>query len=89
MKSSYSRNVTLADRRTSIRLEPVFWETLDEICQMEGLSLSALAQKIDRRRDDVGLTSAMRVVALGYCRRLGAHFNGEQRPLSAVLDLLG
>ncbi|WP_348981781.1 ribbon-helix-helix domain-containing protein, partial [Azospirillum sp. TSH58] len=42
MSSKKLRNVMVAGRRTSMRLEPAFWDALEEIAQREDLTVSRL-----------------------------------------------
>lgn len=63
-----SRNITLADRRTSNRLEPEMWDALSEICAREGRSLHDICGQIEAKRTQSGLTSAVRVFILNYFR---------------------
>jgi predicted DNA-binding ribbon-helix-helix protein len=63
-----SRNVSVAGRRTSIRLEPAMWEALHEIVEREGQSVSALVTRIDDERSSSSLTSAIRVHIVSYFR---------------------
>ena len=42
------RSVTIAGHRTSISLEPPFWEALAEIAAGRGMSVAALVAEIDR-----------------------------------------
>jgi len=77
-------NVTVAGRRTSIRLEPPMWEALHQICRREGKALNELVTEIDRGRAASSLTAAIRVYLLGYFRaaatdeghRLAGHGSG-------------
>lgn len=61
-----NRNVTVAGHRTSIRLEPVMWEALHQICRREGKALNQLVTEIDRDRAESSLTAAIRVFLLRY-----------------------
>jgi predicted DNA-binding ribbon-helix-helix protein len=63
-----SRNVSVAGRRTSIRLEPAMWEALHEIIMREGQTLTALVTRIDDERSTSSLTSAIRVHIVSYFR---------------------
>jgi predicted DNA-binding ribbon-helix-helix protein len=63
-----SRNVSVAGRRTSIRLEPAMWEAFHEIVVREGQSISALVTLIDGARNSSSLTSAIRVHIVSYFR---------------------
>jgi predicted DNA-binding ribbon-helix-helix protein len=59
------RSFTLAGHRTSIALEPEFWEALVQLAQRRGQSLSALIAEVDASRGpDSQLASALRVTAL-------------------------
>ena len=69
MSTLISRNITLADRRTSIRLEPEMWDALSEICARESRSLHDICTQIDRERTQSGLTAAVRVFILNYFRQ--------------------
>lgn len=68
MSTLISRNVTLVDRRTSIRLEPEMWDALHEICAREGRSVHDICGDIDRQRHQSGLTAGVRVFILNYFR---------------------
>lgn len=62
------RSIALDGHRTSVSLEPQFWDALDAIARVEGRSLASLISEIDRRRlaqvPAPGLASALRVFAL-------------------------
>lgn len=62
------RNIKLAGRRTSLRLEPEFWDALDEIVVRERSTLSALCERIKGRRAAANLTAAVRLYVLRYFR---------------------
>jgi predicted DNA-binding ribbon-helix-helix protein len=62
------RNIKLAGRRTSLRLEPEFWDALDEIVARESSTLSALCERIKGRRTAANLTAAVRLYVLRYFR---------------------
>lgn len=70
------RSVAIKGHRTSVSLEPAFWETLDAIAREEGLSLASLIGEIDRLRltqsPAPGLASALRVYALKHVGGSGA-----------------
>jgi predicted DNA-binding ribbon-helix-helix protein len=63
-----NRNVVAERGRTSMRLEPELWEALLEICEREGLDMSALVRKIEQSGHAGGRTSAVRVFVLSYFR---------------------
>ncbi|GAB4373480.1 MAG: hypothetical protein Kow00114_35480 [Kiloniellaceae bacterium] len=82
MSTLISRNITLADRRTSIRLEPEMWDALTEICAREGRSLHDICTQIGRERTQSGLTAGVRVFILNYFRRAASESGhaGGARP---------
>ncbi|MEO0698930.1 MAG: ribbon-helix-helix domain-containing protein [Pseudomonadota bacterium] len=59
------RSIAIAGHKTSISLEPVFWEWLREAAREEGVPTSALVARIDSERIQAdtppGLASAIRV----------------------------
>lgn len=59
------RSFSLAGHRTSVALEPEFWQALSGIASARGLTLAALVAEIDAGREEAGnLASALRVSAL-------------------------
>ena len=59
------RSFTLAGHRTSVALEPEFWQALATIAAAQGRSLAALVAEVDAgRTPDRPLASALRVRAL-------------------------
>jgi predicted DNA-binding ribbon-helix-helix protein len=77
------RNIVVAGRRTSVRLEPAMWEALGEIAWRRQLSLNALATEIDGQRNASSLTAAIRVYIVGFYRNAapdGAPLPVWQRP---------
>jgi predicted DNA-binding ribbon-helix-helix protein len=54
------RSVTIAGHRTSVSLEPVFWDALVAAAESEGRSVNALVAEIDEART-TNLSSAIRV----------------------------
>ena len=75
MSTLVSRNISLADRRTSIRLEPEMWDALNEICVREGRSVHEICTEIDRQRDSSALTAGVRVYIINYFRRAASGQN--------------
>lgn len=59
------RSIAIEGHRTSISLEPVFWDMLKQAAEDSGLPVSALVAKIDAERiqsgTPPGLASAIRV----------------------------
>lgn len=71
------RSVEIAGHKTSISLEPLFWELLKQAANAEGLPISALVARIDSERIKApvppGLASAIRLWLVGWlARRLGS-----------------
>ncbi len=71
------RSVEIAGHKTSISLEPLFWELLKQAASAEGLPISALVARIDAERIKApvppGLASAIRLWLVGWlARRLGS-----------------
>lgn len=70
------RSVEIAGHKTSISLEPVFWEMLKTAAHREGMPLNALVARIDAERLEAdnppGLASAIRVWLLASTGSSGA-----------------
>lgn len=63
IKHSFS----LAGHRTSVALEPEFWEALTEIAEARGMVLSSLVADLDAdRQPDQPLASRLRIFALRH-----------------------
>ncbi len=60
------RSFRLAGHRTSVALEPEFWEALEAFAEKDGRSLSAIVEAVDGARSDptAPLASALRVFML-------------------------
>jgi predicted DNA-binding ribbon-helix-helix protein len=66
------RSVLLDGHRTSVSLEPAFWEALREIAEARGVSVNRLVASVDRERAAAGnLSSALRVFVLEEARGRG------------------
>lgn len=63
------RSLTLHGHRTSVTLEAAFWDALRRAAAEDGLSVNALASRIDEGRGEVALASALRVWLLGRAGR--------------------
>ncbi len=57
------RSVKIAGHRTSVSLEPAFWEELKSVALQKGISLNKLIEKTDRSRSG-NLSSALRLLIL-------------------------
>src|SRR5438128_341872 len=62
------RNVVVAGHRTSVRLEPVMWDALQEIGRRQRMTIHDLVTAIDRRRTASSLTAAIRVYIVDFYR---------------------
>ena len=70
------RSVEIAGHKTSISLEPLFWEILRAAAAQEGVPVNALVARIDAERiaspTPPGLASAIRLWLVGWlASRLG------------------
>jgi len=65
-------NVVVAGHRTSVRLEPVMWEALQEIARRQETNINQLVTEIDRRRKSSSLTAAIRVYIVDFYRSAAA-----------------
>jgi predicted DNA-binding ribbon-helix-helix protein len=61
-------NVVVAGRRTSVRLEPVMWEALQDIARRQERTVHDVVTQIDRERTASSLTAAIRVYIVGFYR---------------------
>ena len=57
------RSVRIAGHRTSVSLEPEFWDALKQLAASAGRSINSLITEIDRDRT-TNLSSALRVYVL-------------------------
>jgi len=67
------RSLTIAGHRTSISLEPEFWDGLREVAAASGVTMAALVARVDAERaasagdgDDGGLSGRLRVLVLRH-----------------------
>ncbi len=58
------RSLSLNGHRTSVALEPEFWEALTSAAAASGQSTEQLIAQIDRDRGQTPLASSLRVYAL-------------------------
>jgi predicted DNA-binding ribbon-helix-helix protein len=72
-------SLTLHGHRTSVTLEPAFWDAFRAIAEETGQTVNALAARIDAARaGDEGLASAIRVHVLQHYRTAGRTRGLEQ-----------
>lgn len=67
-ESERPRNVKVFGRRTSMRLEPAYWEALEEIARREDSDVETLFDKVAKAPHRGNLTSAIRLFVLAYFR---------------------
>jgi predicted DNA-binding ribbon-helix-helix protein len=60
-------SVVIAGHRTSVSLEPEFWDALKEMAAAHGVSLNELIARIDEKHAG-NLSSALRLAVLDYFR---------------------
>ena len=78
------RNIVVAGHRTSVRLEPVMWEALQEIIRQQETNINQLVTEIDRQRNSSSLTAAIRVYIVDFYRSAAmqaARETGMRSPL--------
>lgn len=67
------RSIEIAGHKTSISLEPLFWEMLHEAAARDALPLNALVARIDAQRIEAehppGLATAIRLWLVDDLRR--------------------
>jgi len=62
-------SLTLKGHRTSVSLEPEFWQAFRDIAALRGQPINALAAEIDKERGvEIGLASAIRLFVLRQYR---------------------
>ncbi len=64
MAKDLKRSLTIQGHRTSLSLEPEFWEALQKLATEDKTSVSSLVQKIDQGRGTRNLSSACRIFVL-------------------------
>jgi len=60
------RSFSIGGHRTSISLEPPFWNALKDVAARERLPVAKLVGSIDKNRGESGLSSAVRIWLLNY-----------------------
>ena len=67
------RTVRLEGWRTTVRLEPAFWDALADVAQQQGISIHQLVARLNAaRHSDEALSSAIRVFLLTHYRAIAA-----------------
>ncbi len=62
------RSVAISGHKTSVSLEDMFWDSLREIAEQRGATLSAVLDDIDAQRQGANLSSHIRMFVLDYYR---------------------
>lgn len=62
------RNVVVAGRRTSVRLEPTMWDALADIARHRRKTMRELVTEIERDRTASSLTAGIRVYIVQFYR---------------------
>ena len=61
MAKDLKRSLTIAGHRTSLSLEPEFWQALQENARLEKKTVASIVAELDRTRGSRNLSSAIRV----------------------------
>lgn len=61
MPKDLKRSLTIQGHRTSLSLEPEFWEALQRAAAARGVTAATLVSEIDQTRGSRNLSSAVRV----------------------------
>ena len=74
------RNIQVGDkRRTTVRLEPEFWNMFNDIAETEKVTYKELCAVIEDRKDkNMSLSSAIRVFVAAYLRAVAAESMEKQ-----------
>ncbi len=81
----FNRSVILGGRKTSVSLEDEFWDGLHEIGRRENISLAKLVDQIDRERESINLSSAIRVHVFSYFYKFYADLAKPAQPQVAAV----
>ncbi len=63
------KNITVNGRRTSLRMEPLMWDSLRDVAALKGITQAALVSQVEEQRGDLSTTAALRMFVLDYYRR--------------------
>ncbi len=86
MSDLVCRNVRIAGRRTSIKLEEHMWDALFEICERRGQTVHKVCTEIYDSGEHSNFTSRVRVYILSYFRGAERQARRRARALDARLD---
>lgn len=62
------RSIKINGCKTSVSLENEFWDALHEIAGRENIALSTLVEQINQHRNNINLSSAIRVFVFNHFR---------------------
>jgi len=82
------RSILINRRKTSVSLENEFWNALREIAGPGKFALATLVEQIDRERNNINLSSAIRVFVFTYIRELNGRRDDSGRRSAESLSLL-
>lgn len=73
LRANVKRSFAIAGHRTSVAIEPEFWDVLERKAAAESTSLPKLIGAIDAKRPShQPLSSALRIAALRHAQKAGA-----------------
>ncbi len=76
MPGLIKRSFSLAGHRTSVALEPAFWDVLRDAARARGMTLAGLVASADAARDGTApLASSLRLLALRHALTYGGREN--------------
>jgi len=78
------RSIIVGNHKTSVSLEPAFWNGLKEIASLRKVTLSELVGSIDSERPHGNLSSAIRLFVLDYYRGQIAASDARSSELGAM-----
>ena len=85
MKSSVvKRSIVISGHKTSVSLEDAFWTDLKNIAHAQQVTLSELVTKIDGKREQNNLSSAIRLFVLHHFRNEDKRSEEAKAHLSTV-----
>jgi predicted DNA-binding ribbon-helix-helix protein len=61
MSKDLKRSLTIAGHRTSLSLEPEFWQALQEAATAEKKTVATIVAELDQKRGSRNLSSAIRI----------------------------
>ena len=69
MARDLKRSLTIAGHRTSLSLEPEFWQALQDAARAEKKTIASIVGELDRTRGSRNLSSAIRVWLLRRAKK--------------------